>query len=82
MQSSDPTSVRDPLTIFHARPEKAEVTVRVYDVLGRKIRLVVQGANEGRHEDTLDASPLSSGTCILRLAARRQVRTPRISVGR
>lgn len=49
MQSSDPTSVRDPLTICYAQPEQTEAIVRLYDVLGRKIRLVVQGANEGRH---------------------------------
>jgi hypothetical protein len=56
------------------------VTVRLYDVLGRQVRTVVQGEQSGRHERRVDLSDLSSGVYFLRLKAGGQTRTQKLTV--
>ena len=49
-------------------PESAQVSLAVYDVLGRQVQLLLDGAMEaGSHEVTFDASDLPSGTYLYRL---------------
>jgi hypothetical protein len=51
---------------------EGEVTLRLYDVLGREVRTVRAGgaaAEAGRHETRLDVSGLASGVYLLRLSA-------------
>jgi hypothetical protein len=59
-----------------------EVTIRLYDVLGRRVRTVQVGETEGRHQQVLDLSGLSSGTYFLRLQAGDRARTERLTVVR
>jgi len=67
-------------TIRYALPERQEVRVRLYDVLGRRVRTVVAGEKEGRHKQRLDVSGLSSGVYFLRLRAAGTVKTQRLTV--
>jgi hypothetical protein len=67
-------------TVRYALPERQEVTVRLYDVLGRRVRTVVQGKQEGRQARQLDVSGLPSGVYFLRLRAEGTVKTQRLTV--
>ncbi len=49
-------------------PESAYVTLVVYDVLGRQVRVLVDGTRAaGTHEVVFAASNLPSGTYLVRL---------------
>ena len=49
-------------------PETAHVKLVVYDVLGRQVRVLVDGVREaGTHEASFNASTLPSGTYLYRL---------------
>jgi hypothetical protein len=49
-------------------PEAASVRVVVYDVLGRSVAVLLDGAVEaGRHETVLDATALASGVYVVRM---------------
>lgn len=57
-------------TIRFALPEKAEVTLKVFDAQGSEVALLARGTREaGRHEVQFDASALPSGVYIYRLEA-------------
>ena len=52
-------------------PRASEVKLSVYDLLGREVAVLLNGRKEaGRHEETFDASGLSSGVYVCRLEAR------------
>jgi hypothetical protein len=54
------------------------VTLKVYDVLGREVRtLVNEELQAGNHERTFDASGLASGVYLYRLQADGFVETKR-----
>jgi len=61
----------NPITTFaYALPEDAHVTLKVYDILGREVATVVNGIQTaGYHNETFDASALSSGIYIYRFQA-------------
>jgi predicted outer membrane repeat protein len=69
-------------TVRYAVPEGAggDVTLRLYDVLGRTVRMVTARAEAGRHTRTLDVSGLASGTYFLRLQAGGPAVTRKITV--
>lgn len=67
-------------TVRYALPERHTATIRLFDLLGRRVRTVVQGQREGRHEQTLDLSGLPSGTYFLRLRAGEHTRTRKLTV--
>jgi Secretion system C-terminal sorting domain len=55
-------------TISFGLPESAQVTLKVYDMMGREVRLLVRGTlSAGTHEATFDASGLPSGTYMYQL---------------
>jgi surface protein len=75
-----PNPARQRATVRYALPEEQDITVRLYDVLGRQVRTVVDGRQEGRHEQAVDVSELPSGVYVLRLEADGQVRTQKLTV--
>ena len=51
-------------------PEPAQVALTVYDVLGREVARLVDGARQaGAHREPLDASVLPAGVYVVRLQA-------------
>lgn len=79
-----PNPARSRATVRFAIPDGSaqEVTLRLYDVLGRQVRTVRTGAEAGRHELTLDTNRLPNGTYFLRLTAGGTVRTQQVTVVR
>ena len=73
------TSARVPFSIEAA----SDVTMTVFDVLGRKVSTIAEGAYAaGSHDATLDASALSPGTYVVRLQAGATVVTRTLSIAR
>jgi hypothetical protein len=58
------------------------VTMRLYDVLGRRVATVAGDAEAGRHERRLSVTDLSSGVYFLRLQAGERIRTQRVTIVR
>lgn len=57
-------------TIRYELPERAEVSLAVYNMLGQRVALLVDGeVQPGRHEAVFEASNLSSGNYIARFQA-------------
>lgn len=70
LEQNAPNPFRAASVIRYALPEGAHVTLRVYDVLGQEVAVLVDGYREaGRHAVTFDASALSAGTYLYRLEA-------------
>ncbi|PSQ94291.1 MAG: hypothetical protein BRD30_00375 [Bacteroidetes bacterium QH_2_63_10] len=81
--TSYPNPVRKQGTLEYALPEETEVTLRVYDVLGRQVATLEQGRKEaGRHTVRLETGRLSSGVYFGRLQTDDQTRTQKITVVR
>lgn len=63
-----PNPFESSTTIRFALPEPSHVTLRVIDVLGREVRMLVDGVlRAGDHEVVFDASGLVSGTYVYEL---------------
>jgi len=75
-----PNPVQQRATVRYAVPERQEVTLRLYDILGRQVQTVVNEDQEGRHQRNLDVSGLASGVYFLRLRAGGTVRTRKLTV--
>jgi hypothetical protein len=70
-------------TVEYALPEAREVTLQVYDVLGRRVATLAEGRKKaGRHTTQLETGRLSSGVYFGRLEAGEQIRTQKITVVR
>jgi hypothetical protein len=68
-------------TIRFALAAPSAVRLAVYDVLGREVAVLVDGALEaGAHAAVFDAAALPSGAYLYRLSAGRQVRTGQLTV--
>nr|WP_272507830.1 cohesin domain-containing protein [Salinibacter ruber] len=81
--TSFPNPARRQATVEYALPEAREVTLQVYDVLGRKVATLEQGRKKaGRHTARLETGRLSSGVYFGRLEAGEQTRTQKITVVR
>jgi hypothetical protein len=58
-------------TIRYALPGSAQVTLKVFDVLGREVALLADGVRTaGQHEVRFSARQLSSGVCVYQLRAQ------------
>ena len=67
---SYPNPAQSAVTVPYALPEAGPVEIAVYDVLGKRVAVLVDGAVEaGRHEARLDASGLAAGAYFVRLTA-------------
>ena len=78
-----PNPVRQQGTLKYTLPEAGEVSLQVYDVLGRQVQVLASGRKEvGRHTATLPASRLSSGVYIARLRVGGRTVTQKITVVR
>ncbi len=74
VQAPAPNPFRNQITLKYALPEAQDVTVAVFDLLGRRVRTLVEGRQEaGPHRvswDGMDASQrqLASGAYFLRVS--------------
>ena len=80
-----PNPLRDRTTFAYELPREAEVSVTVYDVLGRRVAEVVDEEQAaGRHEVAWSAAGLASGLYVWRIvvedAAGRQVDQRKLTV--
>lgn len=67
--------------ISYQIPENAKVDLRVYDVLGREVTVLVNQQKEaGYHQVTFNASHLTSGMYIYRLVANGRVFTKKLTL--
>ncbi len=81
--TSYPNPARGQATIEYTLPEAGEVTLEVYDVLGRQVATLERGRKKaGRHRVDLQTRQLSSGIYFGRLKAGEQTRTQKITVVR
>jgi hypothetical protein len=78
-----PNPARAGATLRYAVPRATDLTLALYDALGRRVATLAQGPHEaGRTERRLDTGRLSSGVYFVRLVAGAQVRTQRLTVVR
>lgn len=77
-----PNPAQSRATIRYALPETRDVTLRLYDTLGRQVRTIVDAKKEGRHRSTLNVSKLPSGIYFLRLRAGGTIETKKLTVVR
>ena len=75
-----PNPTRTRATVRFAVPERQKVTLELYDVLGRRVRTLVDGEREGRQSMQVDVSTFPSGVYFLRLKAEGQMKTQRLTV--
>jgi len=78
-----PNPARQQATVRFALPEAIDapnVTIRLYDVLGRQVRTVSTTATAGRHTLQFNTQSLTSGVYVLRLDADGVVKTQRLTV--
>ena len=77
-----PNPAQQRATLRYAVPERQDVKIDLYDILGRRVRTVVDGKREGRHERQLDVSRLASGVYFLRLRADGATKPQKLTVVR
>ena len=78
-----PQPVRDRATLRVVLPEAARVTVEVFDLVGRRVAVLLDGPQAaGAHEVTVNTRALTSGMYLVRLTSGSQVRTQRLHVVR
>ena len=70
----------NPSTVIgYSVPERAEVTLQVFDTIGRKVATLVEGSRSaGVYSVTFDASRLASGVYIYRLSNGQSVITKKM----
>ncbi len=68
LEGNHPNPFNPQTTIRFSVPEASVVMLAVYDVLGREVRVLVDGVREaGVHEVVFEAGDLPSGTYLYRL---------------
>ncbi len=84
IQKVAPNPVRQTGTLRFTARESGEVTVALYDVLGRQVKSLHQGRVSGGQAQQVrfDASSLSSGVYFLRVDGDGFTRTERLTVAR
>ncbi len=76
-----PNPFRAVTTIKYDLPEQSDVSITVYDILGRRVKVLVN-ANKaaGSYKLALDASSLASGIYIIHMQAGSYVETKKITL--
>ena len=70
-------------TVAYSVPEAGDVRLEVYDLLGRRVDVLVDAVQPaGAHRATLRADGLASGTYVVRLSAAGQTTTTRVTLAR
>lgn len=83
LQAPYPNPVRTSATVRYKLPASTNVTVEVFDLLGRRVVTLQDGHQElGRKELQFDTRNLASGTYFLRLKTDADVLTERLTVVR
>ncbi|PEN07113.1 hypothetical protein CRI93_08235 [Longimonas halophila] len=77
-----PNPARSQAMIRFATPERQDVRIALYDMLGRRVQTVVDTNAEGRTEAQLDVSNLASGTYFVRMQTDGFTDTQRLTVVR
>lgn len=78
-----PNPARDVVTLEYVVPKGGAVELTLYDVLGRPVRRVVEGARSaGPHTETLDVYGLAPGVYVARLTVNGQHWTRRVTIAR
>lgn len=68
-------------TIGYAIPHASNVTLEVFDVMGRKVATLVDGlVPAGSHQASFNAAALSAGVYVYQLSANGSVQTQRMTV--
>ena len=81
LEKTYPNPASGRATVEYAVPEQAEVTIVVYDVLGRRVATLADGAEQaGRHAAVLDAGQMPSGTYFVRMRAGDFQQTRRLTI--
>ena len=84
LRGAAPNPVRERVTVRYVLPDERPraVTLRLYDVLGRRVRTIVDARRAGRQTAVLDATGLSAGLYLLRLRVGDVHRTQKVTVVR
>lgn len=70
LKSNYPNPFNPSSTIGYELPERSEVTLSIYNMLGQRVAILIDGEIQpGRHNAVFDASALSSGNYIARFTA-------------
>ena len=76
-----PNPVRSAARVRYSLPERTDVTLAVYDLMGRKVATLAAGARSaGTHRARLEGTSLPSGTYVVRLRAGEVQKSRRITV--
>ena len=79
LEAAYPNPFRAAAAVAFALPERAAVSLVVYDVLGREVARLAEGTFEaGRHTVRFDAAGLPSGTYLVRFEAGGVTQTQRV----
>ncbi|MEP0548660.1 MAG: T9SS type A sorting domain-containing protein [Rhodothermales bacterium] len=78
-----PNPVRGSATLRFSLPDAADVTLAIYDVLGRRVATAADGPRTaGAHEVTFEATGLPSGVYLVRLTTGARQATQRFVIVR
>lgn len=78
-----PNPAQEQVTLRYALPRKTDLSIRIYDVLGRRVATLQRGVEDaGRKEIRVSTSDLSPGTYFVRMQAGEKLKTKRLTVVR
>jgi hypothetical protein len=79
LQQNYPNPFNPSTTITYALPQRLSIELTVFNSLGQRVAMLVQGEQEaGHHEVKFDASGLASGVYFYRLQAGSFVQTRKL----
>jgi hypothetical protein len=81
LQQNYPNPFNPSTSITFVLPHAANITLKVFDVLGREVATLINGyMTAGAHETTFDASRLSSGVYLYTLTSGDFTQTKKMSL--
>jgi hypothetical protein len=79
LSANHPNPFNSSTIIQYVLPEASEVTIEVYDILGRRVETLAQEAQQaGYHQVTWDAQGCSSGLYFCRIQAEGNIQTKKM----